>query len=77
MSKRRVRKRRLRADFLNRYVFASAGLDTINTGSNTFKRIAPGFIENLENKTDKVTEKRIAEILCREEKSWKKLLKLS
>ena len=29
MSKRRVRKRRLRADFLNRYVFASAGLDTI------------------------------------------------
>ena len=62
MPERKVRKRRQRGGFLNRYNLASAGQDTINTSLKSFKRIVPGYIENAGNKIDKVTKKRIAQI---------------
>ena len=68
-----MRKRTQRGRFLNRYDFPCAGRNTIKTGLNTFKIIAPGLIENAGNKIDKVTEKRIAQIM-REEKNSKELL---
>ena len=54
-------RRRQRDGFLNRYDFAYASGDTINTGINTIKQMAPAMIEIAGNKIDKVTEKRIAQ----------------
>ena len=61
MSKRQ--RRRQRGGFLNRYDFAYASQDTINTGITTFKQMAPALIENAGNKIDKVTKNRITQIV--------------
>lgn len=59
MSKRQ--RRRQWDGVLNRYDFAFASGDTINTGINTIKQMAPALIQNAGNKIIKVTEKRIAQ----------------
>ena len=63
MRKRKTRKRRQKGVFLNRYDFAYAGRDTINTGLNAFKRFVPSLIENTRNEIYKVTEKKIAQTI--------------
>ena len=63
MRKRKTRKRRQKGVFLNRYDFAYAGRDTINTGLNAFKRFVPSLIENARNEMYKVTEKKIAQAI--------------
>ena len=63
MLKRKIRIRRQRGGFLNGYDFAYAGWDTLSTGLNTFKRIAPGLTKNGGNKIDKVNEERIAQLI--------------
>ena len=58
MPKRRVRQRRQRGGFLNRYDIVYAERDTINSTLNNFKIIVPGFIENVRIKIDKDNEKK-------------------
>ena len=59
----KIKRKKQHGVFLNRYDFAYAGIDTKNTDLNTFKRNAPGLIENAGNKIGKVTEKRTGQII--------------
>ena len=49
--------------WLNRYDFAYAGRDSVNTHLNTLKSIAPGLIQYATNQIYKVVEKRIVQAM--------------
>ena len=58
MSKKRRRKNKRKGGWLNRYDYAYARRDTVITGLNTLKRIAPGLTQNTINQIDKVVGKK-------------------
>lgn len=71
MSKRRVRKRRLRADFLNRYVFASAGLDTIYTARIHLKELLRVLLKIWKIRPMKLPRKELRKFYAGRKRAWK------
>ena len=61
--KKRKWKWKQKDGWLNRYDFAYAGRDTINTGVNAVNRIAPGFVKEASREVDLVAEKIIRQFI--------------
>ena len=60
--KKQVRRRKRRCQgggFLNRYDFAYAGRDTVNTAMKNVERIAPGLMKQFSSKVNNVAQQRI------------------
>ena len=78
---RRVRKiqirtrwrRRQRGGFLNRYDFACAGRDTVNTAMKNAERIAPELMKQFSNQVNQVVQQRIQQIIDQGEQKVEKV----
>ena len=61
--RRRVRRRRQKDSFLNRYDFAYAGRDVMNQAFKNLEKSAPPLINNLSAELNKILEQRINQII--------------
>ena len=61
--RRRVRRKKQKGGFLNRYDFAYAGRDTVNQAFKNLGKSAPPLIEKLSGEVNKILEQRINQII--------------
>ena len=70
---KRVKKRKQKVGFLNRYDFAYAGKDTINQAFKNLNNTAPGLINNLSNGLNKITKQRARQLIDQGEETLQKV----
>ena len=61
--RRRVRRKKQKGGFLNRYEFAYAGRDTINQAFKNIDKSAPPLTNNLSAELNKILEQRTNQII--------------
>ena len=61
--KKRIRRKKQKGEFLNRYDFAYAGRDTIKQAFQNLDKTAPPLIQNLSAELNKILEQRIKQII--------------
>ena len=61
--KKRIRRKKQRGFFFNRFDFAYAGRDAINQAFKNLDKSAPRLIQNLSTEVNKILEQRINQII--------------
>ena len=61
--KNRIRRKKQKGEFLNRYDFAYTGRDTIKHAFQNLDKTAPPLIQNLSAELNKILEQRIKQII--------------
>ena len=61
--RRRVRRKKQKGEFFNRYDFAYAGPDTVNQTFKNLDKSGPPLIKNLSGEVNKILEQRINQII--------------
>ena len=68
---KRVKRKRQKGGFLNRYGFPYAERDTVNQASKNLNETAPGPIKDFSKELNKITEQRVQQLLDQDEQKLK------
>ena len=73
--KKETKYQRGRGGWLNKYEFAHAGWDTVNTFLNTLKTIVAGLVQNATNQVHKKAWKVLAQVISQGRKEVERVIK--